>query len=66
MKNEIVRKIQESRLSAMAEAFEFLLYSATEGEDQILLEVMERRVERITTIVCSANRIRPRLTRKSP
>ena len=32
---------------------EFLLYGATEEEQQILLEVMERRVERTTTIVCS-------------
>ncbi|EEX67891.1 hypothetical protein MITSMUL_05415 [Mitsuokella multacida DSM 20544] len=31
---------------------EFLLYNATEGEQQLLLEVMERRVERTTTIIC--------------
>lgn len=32
---------------------EFLLYGVMEEEYQILLEVMERRGERTTTIVCS-------------
>lgn len=31
---------------------EFLLYNATEEEQHLLLKVMERRVERTTTIVC--------------
>lgn len=51
MKNETVCKMQEIRLSAMAEAFEFLLYSTAEEKQQILLKVMERHVERITIIV---------------
>lgn len=47
MKNETIRKMQEIRLSAMAEAFEIQLHPTP------------------FWIVCSANRIRSRLTVKS-
>lgn len=49
-RKEFLRKCERTAVLILDE---FLLYSATEEEQQILLEVMERRVERTSTIVCS-------------
>ncbi len=49
-RKEFLRKFERTAVLIWDE---FLLYDATEEEQQILLEVMERRVERTTTVVCS-------------
>lgn len=48
-RKEFLRKCERTSVLILDE---FLLYNATEGEQQLLLEVMERRVERTTTIIC--------------
>jgi DNA replication protein DnaC len=45
--------MKKCRKTAVLILDEFLLYTASEEEQQILLEIMERRVNRATTIVCS-------------
>lgn len=49
-REEMLRKCQKATVLILDE---FLLYKATEEEQQILLEIMERRVDQATTIVCS-------------
>ena len=49
VRKEFLRKCERTSVLILDE---FLLYNATEEEQQLLLKVMERRVERTTTIVC--------------
>lgn len=49
-RDDFLRKCQKTTVLILDE---FLLYQTTEDEQQILLEIMERRVGRTTTIVCS-------------
>lgn len=49
-RKEFLRKFERTAVLIWDE---FLLYDAMEEEQQILLEVMERHVERTTTVVCS-------------
>jgi DNA replication protein DnaC len=49
-REDFLRKCQKTTVLILDE---FLLYKATEEEQQSLLEIMERRVDRATTIVCS-------------
>ena len=49
-RREFLRKCERTSVLILDE---FLLYTASDDEQKILLEVMERRVEHTTTIVCS-------------
>ena len=49
-REEFLRKCQKTTVLILDE---FRLYKATEEEQQSLLEIMERRVDHATTIVCS-------------
>jgi len=49
-RDEFMRKCQKTTMLIIDE---FLLYKATEEQQQTLLEIMERRVGQTTTVVCS-------------